>query len=94
MAKAFASLMLQNGGFGVQTPYFAQTLSFVGGSESGFFRETKDTVRVSLQEDLFTGSSKVSSCGFWQKRVRLSGPPGGGFSSTPGTYLNSTLGFA
>ena len=22
------------------------------------------------------------------------GPPGGGFNSTPGTYLNSTLGFA
>ena len=36
------------------------------------FTETKDTVRVSLQEYLFTGSSKVSSCGFWQKRVRLS----------------------
>ena len=36
------------------------------------FRETKGTVRVSLQEYLFTGSSKVTSCGFWQKRVRLS----------------------
>ena len=35
-------------------------------------RETKDTVRVSVQEYLFTGSSKVSSCGFWQNRVRLS----------------------
>ena len=35
-------------------------------------REIKDTVRVSLQEYLFTGSSKVSFCGFWQKRVRLS----------------------
>ena len=35
-------------------------------------RETKDTVRVSLQEYLFTGSSKSTSCGFWQKRVRLS----------------------
>ena len=35
-------------------------------------RETKDTVRVSLQEYLFTGSSKVTSCGFWKKRVRLS----------------------
>ena len=35
-------------------------------------QETKDTVRVSLQEYLFAGSSKVSSCGFWQKRVRLS----------------------
>ena len=35
-------------------------------------RETKDTVRVSLQEYLFTGSSKATSCGFWQKRVRLS----------------------
>ena len=34
-------------------------------------RETKDTVRVSLQEYLFTGSSKVTSCGFWHKRVRL-----------------------
>ena len=34
-------------------------------------RETKDTVRVFLQEYLFTGSSKVTSCGFWQKRVRL-----------------------
>ena len=34
-------------------------------------RETKDTVRVSLQEYLFTGSLKVTSCGFWQKRVRL-----------------------
>ena len=32
----------------------------------------------------------------WQKRVRLSDllGGGGGFSSTPGTYLNSTLGFA
>ena len=27
---------------------------------------------MSLQEYLFTGSSKVSSCGFWQKRVRWS----------------------
>ena len=27
---------------------------------------------MSLQEYLFTGSSKVTSCGFWQKRVRLS----------------------
>ena len=35
-------------------------------------RETKDTVRVSLQEYLFTSSSKVTPCGFWQKRVRLS----------------------
>ena len=35
------------------------------------FRETKDTVRVSLQEYLFTGSSRVTSCGFWPKRVRL-----------------------
>ena len=35
------------------------------------FRETKDTVRVSLQEYRFTGSSRVTSCGFWQKRVRL-----------------------
>ena len=35
-------------------------------------RETKDAVRVSLQEYLFTGSSKGASCGFWQKRVRLS----------------------
>ena len=26
---------------------------------------------MSLQEYLFTGSSKVTSCGFWQKRVRL-----------------------
>ena len=34
--------------------------------------KTKDTVRVSIQEYLFTGSSKVTSCGFWQKRVRLS----------------------
>ena len=34
-------------------------------------RETKDTVRVSLQQYLFTGSSKVTSCGFRQKRVRL-----------------------
>ena len=31
----------------------------------------KDTVKVSLQEYLFTGSSKATSCGFWQKRVRL-----------------------
>ena len=37
-----------------------------------FIRETKDTVRVSLQEYLFAGSSKATSCGFWQKRVRLS----------------------
>ena len=35
------------------------------------FRETKDTVRVSLQEYLFTGSSKATSCGFRLKRVRL-----------------------
>ena len=36
-------------------------------------RETKDTFRVSLEEYLFTGSSKVSSCGFfWQKIARLS----------------------
>ena len=56
------------------------------------FRETKDTVRVSLQEYLFTGSSKVTSCGFWQKRVRLSDLLEGGYNSTPGTYLNSTLG--
>ena len=27
--------------------------------------------RVSLQEYLLTGSSKVTSCGFWQKRVLL-----------------------
>ena len=36
-----------------------------------FIREIKDTVKVSLQEYLFTGSSKATSCGFWQKRVRL-----------------------
>ena len=49
--------------------------TFAFGSISQFpdllaLRETKDTVRVSLQEYLFTGSSKVTSCGFWQKRVR------------------------
>ena len=36
------------------------------------FQRTKDTVRVSFQECLSTGSSKVTSCGYWQKRVRLS----------------------
>ena len=38
----------------------------------GNLRETKDTVRVSLQEYLFASSSKATSSGFWQKRVRLS----------------------
>ena len=28
------------------------------------------------------------------EKSTVTGPPGGGFSSTPGTYLNSTLGFA
>ena len=51
-------------------------------------------VGVSFQEFLFTGSSKVTSCGFWQERVRLLDLLGGGFNSTPGTYLNGTLGFA
>ena len=37
----------------------------------GLIRETKDTVKVSLQEYLFT-ASKGTSCGIWQKRVRLS----------------------
>ena len=41
-----------------------------------FIRETKDTVRVygqeSFQECLFTRSSKVTSCVFGRKRVRLS----------------------
>ena len=49
--------------------YFTARFWELGGPR---IRETKDTVRVSLQEYLFTGSSKVSSCGFWQKRVRLS----------------------
>ena len=44
------------------------------------FRETKSTVRVSLQECLFTGSSKVTSYGLWQKRVRFLEE---GFDSTP-----------
>ena len=54
------------------------------------FRETKDTVRVSLQKYLFTGSSKATSCRVWQKEYgyRTSWR---GDSSTPGTYLNSTL---
>ena len=29
----FSGLALQNSGFGLQSPYFAQTLSFAGGSE-------------------------------------------------------------
>ena len=44
-------------------------------------RETKDTVRVSLQECLFTGSSKVRYCGFWQNRVRLSDLLEGGLAA-------------
>ena len=55
---------------------------------------SKDTVRVSLQEYLFTGSSKVASCGFLAEKSTVIAPPGGGFNSTSGTYLNSTLGFA
>ena len=50
-------------------------------TESDSFRETKDTVRVSLQECLFTGSSKATFCGFWQKRVRLSGLLEGGLAA-------------
>ena len=53
------------------------------------FRETKDTARVSLQEYLCTGSSKVTSYGFWAEKSPVIGPPGGRFNSTPGTYLNS-----
>ena len=49
---------------------------------------------MSLQEYLCTGSSKVTSYGFWQEKSPVIGPPGGRFNSTPGTYLNSTLGFA
>ena len=41
-------------------------------------RETKD--RVSLQ-DFFTGSLKVTFCGFWQKRVRLSDLLEGGLTA-------------
>ena len=44
-------------------------------------RESKDTVRVSLQEYLFTGSSKATSCGFWQKRARLSDLLEGGLTA-------------
>ena len=58
------------------------------------FRETKDTVRVSFQEYLVTGFSKVTSCGFWAEKTTDIGPPGVGLNSAPGTYLNSTLGFA
>ena len=43
-------------------------------------RETKDTVR-GVQEYLFTGSSKATSCGFWQKRVRLSDLLEGGLTA-------------
>ena len=43
--------------------------------------KTKGTARVSLQEHLFTDSSKVSSCGFWQKRVRLSDLLEGGLTA-------------
>ena len=51
-------------------------------SAQQFIRETKDTVRVSLQEYLFTGSSKVTSCGFWQKRVQLWDLLEGGLTAT------------
>ena len=43
-------------------------------------RETKDTVKVSLQEYLFTGSWKGASCGIWQKRVGLSNLLEGGLA--------------
>ena len=58
------------------------------------FRETKDTVGVSLQEYLFTGSSKVT-CGFWQKRVRLSDLLEGGLTALQEPTLTVlVLGFA
>ena len=69
------------------------THNFYGGSS--LIRETKGTVRVSLQEYLVTGSSKVTSCGFvWQKRVRLSDLLERGLTALQEPTLNSTLGFA
>ena len=68
-----------------------QESKFVQGRNAIKFRETKDRVRVSPQDYLFTGSSKVTSCGFWQKRVRLSDLLEGGLNSTPGTCLPTVL---
>ena len=57
------------------------SICVLGSSCLAFFRESKDTVRVSLKEYLFTGSSKATFCGFWQKRVRLSGLLEGGLAA-------------
>ena len=54
------------------------------------FQKTKDMVRVSLQEYLFTGSSKATSSGFCIKKYGYQ-TSWRGANSTPGTYLNSTL---
>ena len=50
-----------------------------------FFRETKDTVRVSLQEYLFTGSWILA------EKSTVIAPLGGGFNSTQGTTLTVYL---
>ena len=56
--RGFWGLTLQNRGFGLQTPYFAQTLSFVGGSEGlGIFR--KDVI-----ENTSAISPAVPNAGF------------------------------
>ena len=46
---------------------------------------------MSLQEYLFTGSSKASSCGFWQKRARLSDLLEGALTALQETTLTVLL---
>ena len=57
-------------------------------------RETNDTVRVSLQGVPFHRLLESYFLWILAEKSTVMGPPGGGFNSTPGTYLNSTLGFA